>query len=36
MFFNERMETMSRGDLDDLKEERIHYTVKYANEHSHF
>lgn len=36
MFFNERMETMSRGDLDDLIEERIQYTVKYANEHSPF
>jgi phenylacetate-coenzyme A ligase PaaK-like adenylate-forming protein len=36
MFFHERMETMNRGDLDDLIEERIHYTVKYANEHSPF
>lgn len=27
---------MSRGDLDALIEERIHYTVKYAGEHSPF
>lgn len=36
MFFNERIETMSRGDLDALVEERIRYTVKYASEHSPF
>ena len=27
---------MNRGDLDSLIEERIHYTVKYAFEHSPF
>ena len=36
MYFNERIETMSRGELDALIEERIHYTVKYAGEHSPF
>lgn len=30
------METMGRGELDALVEERIHYTVKYASEHSPF
>lgn len=30
------METMGRGDLDALVEERIHYTVKYASEYSPF
>jgi coenzyme F390 synthetase len=36
MFFNERIETMSKGDLDALIEERIQYTVKYASENSPF
>jgi coenzyme F390 synthetase len=36
VYFNERIETMSRGELDALVEERIHYTVKYAREHSPF
>jgi coenzyme F390 synthetase len=36
VFFNERIETMSRGELDELIEERIRYTVKYASEHSPF
>lgn len=36
MFYSERIETMGRGDLDALIEERIHYTVKYASEHSPF
>jgi coenzyme F390 synthetase len=35
-YFNEEIETMERGDLDTLVDERIHYTVKYANEHSPF
>jgi coenzyme F390 synthetase len=35
-FFNEAIETMARADLDALIEERIRYTVKYANEHSPF
>lgn len=30
------IETMSRGDLDALSEERIRYTVRYAEEHSNF
>jgi len=36
VFFNEKIETMSRGDLDALIEERIRYTVKYASEYSPF
>jgi coenzyme F390 synthetase len=36
MFFNERIETISRGDLEALIEERIQYTVKYASENSPF
>ena len=36
MYFNERIETMGRGELDALVEEGIHYTVKYASEHSPF
>lgn len=30
------IETMDRGDLDALSEERIRYTVRYAEEHSRF
>ncbi len=36
MYFNEKIETMNRGELDVLIEERIRYTVNYANEHSPF
>ncbi len=36
VFFNEKIETVSRGDLDALIEERIRYTVKYASEYSPF
>jgi len=36
MFFNEKIEALNRSDLDALVEERIHYTVKYASEHSPF
>ena len=36
MFFNEKIETLNRSELDALVEERIHYTVKYASEHSPF
>jgi len=36
LFSNEAIETMARGDLDALVEERIHYTVIYAYEHSPF
>ncbi len=35
-YFNKEIETMERGDLDALVDERIHYTVEYANEHSPF
>jgi len=35
-FFNEAIETMERGDLDALVDERIRYTVNYAYEHSPF
>ncbi len=36
MFLNERIEALNRSDLDALVEERIHYTVKYASDHSPF
>jgi coenzyme F390 synthetase len=36
VFFNEKIETMGRVDLDELVEERIHYTLKYASGHSPF
>jgi len=36
MFFNEKIETLNRSELDALVEERIHYTVKYASKHSPF
>lgn len=36
MFFNEKIETMERGDLNALIEERLRYTVKYASENSPF
>jgi coenzyme F390 synthetase len=35
-YFNEERETIARGELDALVDERIHYTVNYANEHSPF
>jgi len=35
-YFNEEIETMVRGDIDTLVDERIRYTVEYANEHSPF
>jgi coenzyme F390 synthetase len=35
-YFNETIETMEREDLDALVDERIRYTVNYANEHSVF
>lgn len=35
-YFNEEIETLERGDLDVLVDERIYYTVSYANEHSPF
>lgn len=36
MFFNEKIETLKRDELDALVEERIRYSVKYASEHSPF
>jgi len=35
-YFNEKMETMSRDDIDALVEERIKYTVEYAYKNSPF
>jgi coenzyme F390 synthetase len=35
-YFNEELETMERGDLDKIIDERVLYTVNYANEHSPF
>ena len=35
-FFSEEIETLDRGDLDALIDERVRYTVKYAAEHSPF
>lgn len=36
MFFNIEIETMERKNLDALIEDRIRYTVKYANQNSQF
>jgi phenylacetate-coenzyme A ligase PaaK-like adenylate-forming protein len=36
MFFNKTIETMKRKELDALVENRIRYTIKYANENSPF
>jgi phenylacetate-coenzyme A ligase PaaK-like adenylate-forming protein len=35
-YFSPEIETMDRGDLDALIDERVRYTVKYAAEHSPF
>lgn len=35
-YYNKNIETLERGELDTLVDERIHYTVKYAHEHSPF
>ncbi len=35
-YHNDRVETMDRGSLDALIDERVRYTVRYANEHSPF
>ena len=35
-YFNEAVETMERGDLDALVDERIRYTVNYAAKYSPF
>ena len=36
MFFNKKIETIERNNLEALVDERIRYTIKYANEHSPF
>ena len=36
MFFNKTIETMNRKELDALVENRIRYTIKYANANSPF
>jgi len=36
MFFNKKVETMKRENLEVLVEDRIRYTIKYANENSSF
>ncbi|MDO9550368.1 MAG: coenzyme F390 synthetase [Methanoregula sp.] len=35
-YFSPEVETMDRGDLDALIDERVRYTVQYATEHSPF
>lgn len=35
-YYRESVETMDRGSLDELIEERLHHTVMYANDHSPF
>ncbi len=35
-YHNAATETMDRGSLDNLIDERVRYTVKYAEEHSPF
>ena len=35
-YFSPEVETLSRGDLDALIDERVRYTVQYAAEHSPF
>jgi len=35
-FYRKEIETQDRADLDSLIEERIQYTVRYANDHSPF
>ncbi|HDR72985.1 MAG TPA: coenzyme F390 synthetase [Methanoculleus sp.] len=35
-YFNPEIETLARGDLDALVDERISYTVRYAAEHSRY
>jgi phenylacetate-coenzyme A ligase PaaK-like adenylate-forming protein len=35
-YYDQEIETMERGDLDALIDERLHYTVQYAAEHSPF
>jgi phenylacetate-coenzyme A ligase PaaK-like adenylate-forming protein len=35
-YYAQEIEMMERGDLDALIDERVHYTVQYAAEHSPF
>ncbi|AKB85126.1 coenzyme F390 synthetase [Methanococcoides methylutens MM1] len=35
-YYNEEIETMERGDLDALVEEKLRYTIDYAVKHSSF
>lgn len=35
-YYNEEIETMDRGDLDALVEEKLRYTIDYAVKHSSF
>jgi coenzyme F390 synthetase len=35
-FFNQSIETMDRSDLDALIDERVRYTITYADQHSPF
>jgi coenzyme F390 synthetase len=35
-YYNQRIETMDRSDLDALIDERVRYTIRYACEHSPF
>jgi coenzyme F390 synthetase len=36
MYYDQRIETMDRSDLDALIDERVRYTIRYACEHSPF
>lgn len=36
LYYNEKIETMDRGDLDSLIDEKVKYTIKYAYENSKF
>jgi coenzyme F390 synthetase len=35
-YYREQVETMDRGALNELIDERVRYTIQYANEHSPF
>jgi len=35
-YFREKIETMPRDELDAIIDERVRYTIHYANEHSPF
>lgn len=36
LYYNKEIETMDRGDLDSLIDEKVKYTIKYAYENSKF